>query len=84
MPFVTALPLIGYAFFFLDALIRQNFHWHPAGDEAVVVPLIWLGAILIPVCGWRLWRASRFLGESDSPGAGAPPAHPAGLRRGTS
>jgi hypothetical protein len=57
LAFITALPLIGLAAFFLFALMQQRGSWNPAPDEAVIVPLVWLGAVLLPVCGWRLWRA---------------------------
>ena len=59
LAFVAALPIIGFAVFFLLALTQERGGWNPAPDEAVIVPLIWLGALLLPVCGIRLWRASQ-------------------------
>ena len=53
---MTALPVIGFAAFFLMALIDEGGGWNPAPDESVVVPLIWLGAVVLPICGWRLSR----------------------------
>jgi serine/threonine protein kinase len=58
LAFLTALPVIGFAGFFVHALTQQRGGWHPALAEAVIVPLIWLGAVLLPVCSWRLWRAA--------------------------
>jgi serine/threonine protein kinase/tetratricopeptide (TPR) repeat protein len=57
LAFITALPVIGFAAFFLYALTQERGGWNPARDEAGVVPLTWLGAIALPLCGIRLWRA---------------------------
>lgn len=56
--FIVSVPVIGFAIFFLNALIQQGGKWHPAPEEAVVVPLFWLGAGLLPLGGWLLWRAA--------------------------
>jgi hypothetical protein len=56
LAFVTALPIVGFAIFFLLALMGESGGWNPAPDEAVLVPLIWLGAVLLPGCGWWLAR----------------------------
>ena len=53
---LLALPVIGFAAFFLQALAQESGGWHPNPAEAVLVPLTWLGALLLPVCGWRLSR----------------------------
>ncbi len=58
LAFIAAVPVIGFAAFFLFALTQQRGGWNPAPDEAVIVPLIWLGAMLLPLCGVRLWRAA--------------------------
>jgi len=55
---LLALPVIGFAVFFLLALFGESGGWNPNPAEAVLVPLTWLGAILLPVCGWRLWGAA--------------------------
>jgi tRNA A-37 threonylcarbamoyl transferase component Bud32 len=59
LAFLAMWPLLGFAAFFLYALLMERGGWHPAPDEAVVVPLIWLAALVLPVCGWRLWQAAR-------------------------
>jgi|GEM_PF-1321935 len=51
---ITAIPIVSFAVFFLYQLFQQKFKWHPSFDEAVIVPLIWLGAVLLPVGGWQL------------------------------
>ena len=53
---IVSIPVIGFAIFFLNALVEQGGKWHPAPEEAVVVPLFWLGAVLLPLGGWWLWR----------------------------
>jgi tRNA A-37 threonylcarbamoyl transferase component Bud32 len=58
LAFVMALPFVGFAAFFVNAMVQQQFKWNPAPDEAVIVPLIWLGAVLLPICGWRLARGT--------------------------
>jgi hypothetical protein len=55
---VMAFPVAAAALFFLDAMTQERGDWNPAPDEAVIVPLIWLGAVLLPVCAWRLLSAS--------------------------
>jgi serine/threonine protein kinase len=65
-----AMPLIGFALFFLFALLSETGGWNPAPDEAVIVPLVWLGAVLLPVCSWRLWR------EANPPVLGVAEANP--------
>lgn len=55
---VGAVPLVGFSVFFLRALFQERSGWHPAADEALIVPLIWLGAVLMPLCAWRLRRTA--------------------------
>ncbi len=52
--FLGALPMIGFAAFFVLAMVSERGGWNPAVDEAIIVPLIWLGAVLLPMSGWRL------------------------------
>lgn len=73
LAFLTTWPMLGFAAFFLNALLAEQGGWHPAADEAVVVPLIWLGALVLPVSAWRLWRAAR---QSVTDGG----ARPGGVR----
>jgi serine/threonine protein kinase len=55
---LLALPVIGFAIFFLIALFSERGGWNPAISEAVLVPLTWLGAVLLPLSGKRLWEAA--------------------------
>ncbi len=55
---LLALPVIGFAIFFLTALLSERGGWNPALSEAVLVPLTWLGAVLLPISGRRLWKAA--------------------------
>jgi len=52
------LPVFGFGVFFLYALFSERGGWNPNPTEAVIVPLIWLGAFALPLCGLRLWRAA--------------------------
>lgn len=61
-----ALPLIGMAIFFANALLEERGGWHPAVAEAVIVPLIWAGSVLMPICAWKLIKKSR-LTLTDKP-----------------
>lgn len=54
---LVALPVTGFAVFFLIALVSERGGWHPAPAEAVLVPLTWVGALALPLCAWKLWRA---------------------------
>jgi tRNA A-37 threonylcarbamoyl transferase component Bud32 len=58
LAFLGTLPVAGFGLFFLYALAQERGGWHPGFAEAVTVPLIWLGSFLLPICGWRLWRAA--------------------------
>lgn len=65
---VASVPLIGLAVFFVNALFQERGGWHPAPAEAVTLPLIWVGSVLLPVCAWRLIKASRLtLTEGRAP-----------------
>jgi serine/threonine protein kinase/capsular polysaccharide biosynthesis protein len=52
--FIAALPVMGFAIFFLHAMGQQSFKWNPSMSEFVVVVLSWLGTLLLPVSFWRL------------------------------
>ncbi len=69
----AALPTIGFALFFLCALVLEKGKWNPGAEEAFVVPLVWLGAFLLPVCARRLWRAAQVSLPPDA----VPPTVPA-------
>ncbi len=51
---LLALPVIGFAIFFLLGVLSERGGWNPAVSEAVLVPLTWLGAVLLPLSFWRL------------------------------
>ena len=53
---VLALPVCGFGLFFLNALFSERGHWNPAPDEALLVPLNWLGSVLLPLAGWIMLR----------------------------
>ncbi|MGV3757530.1 MAG: serine/threonine-protein kinase, partial [Verrucomicrobiota bacterium] len=55
---ILALPVVGFAVFFFMAMLDERGKWNPATSEAVIVPLTWLGAVLLPWAGLRLWRAA--------------------------
>ena len=66
---ITALPVIGFATFFAIALYHDR-HWNPTPMEAIVVPLSWFGAVLLPIATRILFREanpapkSRILGTA--------------------
>ncbi len=53
-----ALPAIGFAVFFFNALLSERGGWNPAFPEILVVPVVFLGAVLLPAAAAVLWRAS--------------------------
>jgi serine/threonine protein kinase len=59
---ITAIPVVGFGLFFLRELAMER-SWHPGLAEAIIVPLTWLGSILLPVSGWVLLRAARASGQ---------------------
>jgi hypothetical protein len=61
---ILALPLLALSFFFLDD------SWNPGADEAIIVPLIWFGAVAMPWSGWRLLRTGQT--STASPPASGP------------
>ncbi len=52
--FLAAIPTVAFAVFFLMAMVGESGGWNPSADEAVIVAFAWLGAVLLPVAGWRL------------------------------
>jgi biopolymer transport protein ExbD len=65
LAWVLAVPVVGFAGFFLVAMFSERGGWNPAPSEAALVPLTWLGAILLPISGVALWRAAA-LGSQQS------------------
>nr|HVY72169.1 serine/threonine-protein kinase [Verrucomicrobiae bacterium] len=59
LAFAVSVPLVAFTLFSLFALASEGFNWHPAPAEAVITPLTWLGAGLLPFCGARLLRNAR-------------------------
>ena len=55
---LLAIPFVGFGLFFLNATASETGGWHPATNEAVMVPLIWLGSLLLPLSGWALSRSA--------------------------
>ncbi len=55
--FVLAIPAIGFGGFFLLALVNGRGPWNPAASEVILVPLTWIGSILLPLAGWKLRTA---------------------------
>jgi len=75
-----AIPVVGFGLFFLRSFVSSIGPWNPARDEAVIVPLIWLGSLLLPLSGWVLlraaWRVDRAVVCGSRPeqlASGAPP-----------
>jgi tRNA A-37 threonylcarbamoyl transferase component Bud32 len=66
LAWLVALPLIGFGIFFLQAMLTSTDAWNPAFSEAVAVPLVWIGALALPLAGARLWLAGRRLKPSQS------------------
>ncbi len=68
LAFLVSLPLLGLGGFFSHALMGETGGWHPNPVEAFVVPFVWLGAFLLPVCGNLFYRGAE---RSTSLPAGA-------------
>jgi serine/threonine protein kinase len=43
-----ALPVVGFGIFFLFGSLSEIGGWNPATSEAVLIPLTWLGSMLLP------------------------------------
>ncbi len=61
--FTLSLPMICVGGFFLCQLLSDTNGWHPGPAEMVLVPLTWLGMILLPWSGIVLWHASQPAGQ---------------------
>jgi len=64
---ILAVPVVGFAVFFFMGMLSERGSWNPATSEAVIVPLTWLGAVLLPWAGMRLWRAASQAGIDFQP-----------------
>jgi RNA polymerase sigma-70 factor (ECF subfamily) len=56
--FGLAIPVIGFGGFFFLALIDERGRWAPGLSEGILVPLTWVGAVLLPLAGRKLLRAA--------------------------
>ncbi len=65
---ILALPVVGFAIFFFLAMLDERGKWNPTTSEAVIVPLTWLGAVLLP------WAARRLGGAPQEELAGSVPS----------
>ncbi len=72
--FVLAVPVMGFAVFFAFAISSESGSWNPAPSEALLVPLTFLGAVMLPWAGARLWRAARWKAGANLPPP-MPPVH---------
>ena len=57
--FLISIPLIGFAVFFLCAMLGETGHWNPGLSEAVMVPLTWIGSVVLPWASLVLWRSPK-------------------------
>lgn len=55
---LVSLPVFGFACFSVMSLASESSGWNPAPTEAFIVPAFWLGALLLPLASWYLWRVS--------------------------
>ncbi len=55
---VISMPVIGFGIFFIFAAADEGFRWNPAPSEAFIVPIMWLGAVLLPVASGHLWHVT--------------------------
>lgn len=63
---ILTLPFAGFGIFFLTAMLSEKGSWNPAPQEAIVVPLTWLGSMLLPLTALRL-RQSRQAASGNRP-----------------
>jgi len=62
---IMTLPCMALGCFFIYAMIWEGGGWRPNPVEAFVVPLTWIGAVLLPLAGITLRRSSRPKGEKS-------------------
>ncbi|RBP44458.1 serine/threonine protein kinase [Roseimicrobium gellanilyticum] len=56
---LVSLPMVGFAvFIYLAVAGESSFNWEPSPTEAFITPAICLGAFLLPLASWHLWRVS--------------------------
>ena len=63
--FILALPCMLMGGFFVYAMLSETGEWHPISMEALVVPLAFIGAVLLPLAGITLWHSSRQEGQKS-------------------
>jgi hypothetical protein len=63
---ILFLPVGALAIFFLYGL-AQDSGWNPAPAEAIIVPIICLGALMLPLAAWHLWCVSGLHPRRDGP-----------------
>jgi predicted Ser/Thr protein kinase len=84
---VTWLPVIGIATYYLYAIstLDESPWWAASLDDIILLALIWLGAVALPICVVRLWRAVKKpvtgSGASVPPVKAPPTAAKSGLPR---
>jgi len=66
---LCAVPAVGLALFFLNSRMSETGSWNPAPSEAVLVPLTFLGVVLLPWAAAHLWQVSRFSVGTNFPTA---------------
>ena len=71
---ILAIPLVALGGFFLVAMWQEGglASWHPSRDEAIVVPLTWIGAVLLPAAAWVLLRAGGCRSAAGTAWVGSP------------
>jgi serine/threonine protein kinase/biopolymer transport protein ExbD len=79
LAWVLAVPVVGFSGFFFVAMFSEHGGWNPAPSEAALVPLTWLGAILLPISGVTLWRAAKQLRAVHPRVNPLPERHPQGV-----
>ena len=56
---ILAVPFMVIGIFFLSGAASESGKWNPTPAEAILVPMSWLGALLLPLAGIVLWRATK-------------------------
>ena len=63
---VLAVPVVAFGIFFMFGMLTESGGWNPATAEAVLVPLTWLGSLILPLAGWRLLQSGQSRGTTRS------------------